>query len=107
MLYAQVDPANLNRRRTVRRIPVTVVVLLVVLTLATHVVLYAIKPRPLMDPSAPWFVMGAHCGDADIPVSRASQKQAINPACRYDWQVGLLGKTYTRDTWPQWPWELL
>ncbi|HET7328199.1 MAG TPA: hypothetical protein VFJ14_13040 [Nocardioidaceae bacterium] len=107
MLYAHVDPATANRRRTVRRITVTVVVLLAAITLATHVVLYAIKPRPFMDPSAPWYVMGPHCGDADIPVSQASEKQAINPACRHDWQAELLGRTYTRATWPQWPWELL
>ena len=84
----------------VKRFVVGCVAVGVLLVLASPAVLYAIKPRPYMDPSAPWFVLGPRCGDAD-------DKRA--PGCNGPgkWRVELLGKTHTKETWPTWPWDLL
>jgi hypothetical protein len=70
------------------------------LLLLSRVVLFAIEPRPYMDPSPPWFAMGPHCGDED---------NKADPGCTGpgSWRVELFGKTYSKATWPHWPWELL
>ena len=81
--------------------------LVVLITLLSHLILYAIEPRPFMDGGHPFFVLGPRCGDEEMGVSDWREKHRRNPDCRVDWEQDLLLRTYTRETWPRWWWDLI
>ena len=81
---------------------------LVVVTLLSSLVLHAIMPRPYMDPEPPWFTLGPNCGDKGMEMTSVEEKRAANPDCSSpgSWSHTMFGKTYTKETWPDWWWEL-